>query len=77
MARQVLFATGLYLPEAVEVAAVEYRPFTDIHISQDGDGMVAQFQDEEVDDEIIHAFCNHVLHETITRKRRSTASDVY
>lgn len=71
MAERISFDRSLYLPEAVEAAAAAYADYAKIQVTQATDAVVADLSDAVGHDlgTIANAFCNHVLHETITRRR--------
>ena len=78
MAKRITFDRSLYLPEAVEAAAAAYAEHATIEVTPAADAVVAVLSavagsDPEL---VANAFCNHVLHETIARRRQATASEV-
>lgn len=77
MAEQVSFDQYLYLPAAVEAAAAAYAGHADITLTSTADAVVATISgDAETDlQTLVHAFCNHVLHETIVLRRRTAAEE--
>jgi hypothetical protein len=78
MAERVTFDRTLYLPEAVEAAAEAYAGYATIRLMPS-----AAVIDVDVSDPIEHdlqtildGFCNHVLHETISRRRQADLGEV-
>jgi len=73
MARQVTFDCSLYLPEAVEAAATAYGQHAEIELTVTDTAIeaVVSGSGEHDPDVIVHAFCNHALHETIVRLRQA------
>lgn len=73
MAERITFDRTLYLPEAVEAAAGSYAGYATIHVTETEAGVeVAVSEPVEHDlQTILDAFCNHVLHETINRRRQA------
>lgn len=71
MGERISFDRTLYLPEAVAAAAEAYADFAKIQITTGAEAVVAEIGGVVDHDEqtVIHAFCNHVLHETIARRR--------
>lgn len=71
MAERISFDRSLYLPEAVEAAATAYADYAKIELTSSSDAVVADISDVVDHDArtVAHAFCNHVLHETISRRR--------
>jgi phosphoribosylformylglycinamidine (FGAM) synthase PurS component len=78
MAERVAFDRSLYLPEAVEAAAEAYRELAKIEVTASADVVEAVIDqvDEEDARTVVNAFCNHVLHETIARRRQSALDEV-
>jgi len=78
VSKQIRFDTSLYLPEAVEAAAAAYAGHAKVEIKLEGDSVVAVLSDLTGGDEdlVSSSFCNHVLHETIGRKRQSILQEV-
>jgi hypothetical protein len=72
MAERISFDRSLYMPEAVEAAAAAYADFATIQLTTSGEAVVADIADAGDYDlaTIANAFSNHVLHETISRRRR-------
>ncbi len=72
MAERISFDRSLYLPDAVEAAAAAYADFAKVELTSSGEAVVADISDAGDYDltTIANAFCNHVLHETISRRRR-------
>ena len=78
MADRILFDRSLYLPEAVEAAAAAYADYARIELTPTANAVVAVI-DGVVDHDpqtVANAFCNHVLHETIARRRQATQEEV-
>jgi hypothetical protein len=77
MAEQITFDRSLYLPEAVEAAAAAYAEHARIEVTSTPDSVVAVITEAvEYDPQTLaHAFCNHVLYETIARNRRATSQE--
>ena len=78
MAKRITFDRSLYLPEAVEAAAAAYAEHAGIEVTATGDAVVAVISavvgnDPDV---VAHAFCNHVLHETIARMRQAALPEL-
>jgi len=73
VAKQISFARSLYLQEAVEAAATAYSEHAKIEILPQGDAVVAVIGEVTGADAdlVTNAFCNHVLYETIARKREA------
>jgi hypothetical protein len=73
MAERIVFDRSLYLPEAVDAAAAAYAEHARITVTQEGDTTVVSIADviEHDPQVVVHAFGNHVLHETITRMRQA------
>ena len=71
MSDVIRFSRSLYAPEAVEAAVAAYSDFATIELATGSDDIVARVTeiDEEEAEEILDAFCNHVLFETIVRAR--------
>ena len=78
MAERVTFDRSLYLPEAVEAAATAYAEHARIELTREGDATVAQISPTGDDDPelLASSFCNHVLHETVTRRRAESTGEV-
>ena len=77
MAEQINFDLSLYLPDAVEAAAAAYADHAAITLTSNENAVVATIAAEADADEstLAHAFCNHVLHETIVRQRRKATEE--
>ena len=73
MPKQVTFDRSLYLPEAVEAAAVAYAQHAEIELTPSEDGVRAVISSvgEHDQEMVVNAFCNHALHETIVRLRQA------
>jgi hypothetical protein len=78
MAERITFDQSLYLPEAVEAAAAAYREHAHIEVTPTADTVVVEISDvvEHDPQTVANAFCNHVLHETIARRRQATPEEV-
>jgi len=66
------------ISEAVEAAAEAYAELAKIQVTSSTDAVMAvidQVADEDVRT-VVHAFCNHVLHETITQRRQTALDEV-
>ena len=68
---RVAFHRSLYLPEAVQSAMAAYSPFAKLELSEAGSDLVVTVSeiDPEADEDLIDAFCNHVLFETVVQSR--------
>ena len=77
MAERITFDRSLYLPEAVEAAAAAYADYARIEITPSADGVEAVISDVGEHDSrtLVNAFSNHVLHETIARKRQASLEE--
>jgi hypothetical protein len=77
MADRIAFDRSLYLPEAVEAAAEAYAEHARIAVTATADAAVAEIDAAAPEDQqtVMHAFCNHVLHETITRRRQAALEE--
>jgi hypothetical protein len=64
---RVTFSRSLYLPEALEAAAGVYAPLAEVMVEHAGNEVTAVVS--TADREIVDAFCNHVLYETVNRRR--------
>ncbi len=73
MADPIRFDRSLYLPEAVTAAAAAYADHARIDVRPADDAIHVTLADPVGVDEhtLVHAFCNHVLYETITRHRQT------
>lgn len=71
MAERIAFDRSLYLPDAVDAAAAAYADFATIRVTAGPEAIVADISDvvEHDPQTVADAFCNHVLHETISRRR--------
>jgi hypothetical protein len=78
MAERVAFDRSLYLPEAVDAAVEAYGDLAKIEVTASDDALVAVIDEvaEEDSRTVLHAFCNHVLYETITRRRQTALDEV-
>lgn len=76
MAERIAFDRTLYLPEAVEAAAAAYAEHATIEVTPSADAVVAAISVEGDDAQtVVHAFCNHVLYETVTRRRQAALDE--
>lgn len=76
MAERIAFDRTLYLPEAVEAAAAAYAEHATIEVTPSADAVVAAITVDGDDPQtVVHAFCNHVLHETVTRRRQAALEE--
>ncbi len=73
MDERISFDRSLYRPEAVAAAAAAYAEFARIEVTAEGDVVIAVISGVVGHDPqtVAHAFCNHVLHETIMRGRQA------
>jgi len=78
MSERLVFDRSLYLPEAVAAAAAAYADYAHIEVTETPDAVVAAITDVLDHDArtVTNAFCNHVLHETISRRRHAAAPEV-
>ena len=78
MSERITFDRSLYSPDAVEAAAEAYAEYAKIAVSPGTDAIVAEVSDTgDLDPQTVaHAFCNHVLHETIARRRQAALDEV-
>lgn len=78
MAERITFALSLYAPEAVEEAAAAYAEFAKIAVEKGDEDLVVVIDGVTDHDPqlIAHAFSNHVLHETISRRRQAALDEV-
>jgi hypothetical protein len=77
MAERITFDRSLYLPEAVDAAAAAYADYAQIEVSPTSDGVAAVISGVGDHDlrTLVNAFSNHVLHETIARKRQAALEE--
>lgn len=77
MADRIIFDRSLYLPEAVDAAVAAYAEHATIEVTPDGDTVVAVVSTlGDYDPRTVsNAFCNHVLHETIARRRQAALQE--
>jgi hypothetical protein len=73
MAERIAFDRSLYLPEAVAAAAAAYGEHARIDVTPAADAVLVTISEviEHDPQTVAHAFCNHVLHETIARRRQA------
>ena len=78
MTERIPFEGSLYLPEAVEAAAAAYAEHAHIEVTPTAEGVVAVLTPVAGYElqEVAPAFCNHVLHETIARRRQTVMDEV-
>lgn len=78
MALWITFDRSLYLPEAVEAAAAAYADYAKIEVTQGANAVDVVIADGDEHDAqtLAPAFCNHVLHETIARRRQAALAEV-
>jgi len=78
MAERITFERSLYLPEAVEAAAAAYAEYARIEVTMAPDEVVAVVEPvaDEDGQNVARAFCNHVLYETITRRRQAPLEEL-
>ena len=71
MAETLVFDSSLYAPEAVDAAVAAYSDFATLNVKKGAGGVEVQVSDpiEHEIRTIVHAFGNHVLHETIVQRR--------
>ncbi len=77
MGRQIAFEGSLYLPEAVEAAAIAYADHARITVTPGNDTVVVEISGLGEADaaDVANAFCNHVLFETIARTRQAALQE--
>jgi hypothetical protein len=77
MSERVSFDRSLYLPEAVDAAAEAYAAHAQIDVTPTAAGLdVVIGATGDLDPQtVVHAFCNHVLYETIARRRRAALDE--
>jgi hypothetical protein len=77
MAERITFDRSLYLPEAVDAAAEAYADYATIALEPGAESVVAVISQSAEHDlaEIAHAFANHVLYETIARRRQAAMDE--
>jgi len=78
MAEGITFDRSLYLPDAVEAAAAAYAGHAQLSVTHTADAVVVVISEVvEHDPQVLaNAFCNHVLHETIARRRQAALEEV-
>ncbi len=74
---QLTFDRSLYLPEAVDAAAAAYAEYARITVTSSDAAVTAEIADvQDFEPQVVaHAFCNHVLHETIARRRQAAVPE--
>jgi len=77
MAERITFDRSLYLPEAIDAAAQVYADYATIALEPSGEAVVAVISEAAEHDlaEVAHAFSNHVLYETIARRRQAALDE--
>ncbi len=77
MAVQVIFERSLYSPDAIESATALFAEHAKIEVTPENERIVAEIEAAEGYEPalIAHAFGNHVLHETITRRRQAALAE--
>lgn len=77
MAEQIIFDRTLYLPEAVEAAVQAYADHARFEVTTKTDAVAVAMSDvvEHDPKALMHAFCNHVLHETIARRHEAALQE--
>lgn len=77
MTQRITFDRSLYLPEAVTAAAEVYSPYATVAIEAGAEATVAVISDAREHDlaTVGHAFANHVLYETIARRRQAALAE--
>lgn len=77
MADRITFDRSLYLAAAVEAAAAAYADYATIALEPTADAVVAVITDagEHEVETVAHAFANHVLYETIARRRQAAVDE--
>jgi hypothetical protein len=77
MAERVTFDRSLYLPEAVEAAVGAYAEHARFEVSATEEATVVVISAVVEHDvqSLMHSFCNHVLHETIARRREAALQE--
>lgn len=75
MPERVALSRSLYSPDAVQAAAKAYEEVAKISLEDSAGDIVVTFSDlGPADAEIVDAFCNHALHETVLRARQGGES---
>ena len=77
MAERITFDRSLYLPDAVDAAAQIYADYATIALEPGAEAVVAVISAAPEHDlaEVAHAFANHVLYETIARRRQAAMDE--
>ena len=77
MAERITFDRSLYLPEAVAAAAEAYADYTPIEVTPGPNSTDVVISDGPEHDAqtVAPAFANHVLHETIARRRQAALAE--
>ena len=78
MDKRIAFDRSLYVLEAVEAAASAYAEHAEVKLSPNAEAVDVTISVAAGDDleAVAHAFCNHVLYETIARKRGAALQEV-
>ena len=72
MATTIQFSRSLYLAEAVDAAVSAYSEVATFNVDSDENDISVQIEaDAGYGDTVYHAFCNHVLFESIVRSRQA------
>lgn len=77
MAERLIFERSLYSPEAVESAAALFSEHAKIEVKSENDGIVTEIEAAAGYEPalIVNSFANHVLHDTITRRRQAAPEE--
>ena len=77
MADRISFDRSLYRADAVEAAAAAYADYATIALEPGAEAVVAVISDTGEHDvaTVVHAFANHVLYETIARRRQAAVDE--
>lgn len=72
MSNTIQFSRTLYLTEAVDAAVAAYAEVAEFEVKSDENDITVQIDaDAGYGDKVYHAFCNHVLFESIVRTRQA------
>ena len=66
------FSQSLYLRDAVTHSAAAYTGLFRAHVLEDGHDVVVHIDGEDVNDELLDNFANHVLFETVRLRQATT-----
>ena len=69
MSERIVFSRTLYTAEAVKTAASAYAALTKVEVEVSDTEVVAEFENAPTG-ELVDAFCNHALYETVVQRRR-------